>query len=80
MSTITLKNIPRATYNKINRQAGVNRRSINNEIIHCIEQSVLSNRIDVKKFLADIKKINEPLHYPLLTEEMIQKAKNEGRP
>jgi len=40
MANITVKNIPDDLYEKLSRSAKINRRSINQEIIVCIENSV----------------------------------------
>ncbi len=44
MRTITVKNIPDDIYENLKQSATENRRSINSEIIVCIESTVLSHK------------------------------------
>ena len=44
MSTITIKNIPSELYERLKQRAAENRRSMNNEVIVCIERAVLSRK------------------------------------
>ena len=80
MSTITVKNIPEDLYEKLKKRAKENRRSINNEIIMCIERSVKSRRIDPEEFLKDVKKLQASLNLPPLTDAFLKRAKEEDRP
>lgn len=80
MPAITLKNIPDDLYSRIKENAALNHRSINSEIIYCLETVVKSRPIDPEKFLAKIEKLNQGVSIPLLTEAFLQKAKSEGRP
>ena len=55
-------------------------RSLNNEVVYRLMKSQGKEKIDPEIFLARIKEHRESLNLPELTEEMIQEAKNEGRP
>lgn len=44
MASITVKNIPTALYELLKQRARINHRSINSEIIVCIEEAVLSQQ------------------------------------
>lgn len=44
MHTITVKNIPSELYERLRNSAAENRRSINSEIIVCIERAICSQR------------------------------------
>ena len=52
MATITVKNIPADLYEHLKASAGANHRSINGEIIACIERAVGSPKIDLEAVLA----------------------------
>lgn len=81
MANITIKNIPEGLYERIKAQAMANRRSINQEVIWCLENAVPRKRIEVEEFLEEVRILHESLDMPyLLTEEEINAAKNEGRP
>lgn len=79
MATITVKNIPNDLYDRLKKTAEVHRRSINNEIIYCIENSIKRQKIDVEQFIQQIDKFYENLTLPELTDEMLKKFKTEGR-
>lgn len=80
MPTITVKNIPPDLYERLKQSAAANRRSINSEIIVCIEQAVRSGRIDPEAFLARARTLREKTaHHPITDDEFIQ-AKSAGRP
>ena len=80
MATITVKNIPDDLYSLLKRSAEMNRRSINSEIIVCIEKAVSSQQMEVEALLARAREIREKTTNYLLTEDEIMQAKNEGRP
>lgn len=80
MTTFTVKNIPSDLYELLKQSAEINRRSINSEIIVCIEKVVSSRRINIKTVLARAREIREITKDYLLTGDEITQAKNEGRP
>jgi len=51
MATVTLKNVPDELYDQIRQSVKTNRRSINSEIIVCIEQAFGGCKVDPKKIL-----------------------------
>lgn len=79
MAAITVKNIPDDLYLKLKESAGKNHRSINSEVIACLEKVLASNLIDPDEFLAGVYQIREKIDAPLLTDEFLNFAKNEGR-
>jgi len=80
MTTFTVKNIPTDIYSLLKQSAATNRRSINSEIIVCIEKAVSSRQIEVAMLLARAREIRRKTRDYLLTEDEITKAKLEGRP
>lgn len=80
MPTVTVKNIPEQLYERLKRLAEANRRSINSEIIVCIEQAVSSRLTNPDTVLANARRLREKTaHYAISDEEIFQ-AKNAGRP
>lgn len=79
MPTFTIKNIPPDIYALLKQSAEANRRSINSEIIVCIEKVVSSRRVDVTKLLTSARKIRRKTKDHLLSEDEITAAKLEGR-
>lgn len=80
MATITVKNIPDDLYERLKRTAAANHRSINSEIIVCIEKGVEQPALDVETFLAEARQLRELTAGHILTNQEINDAKNEGRP
>ena len=79
MTTFTVKNIPIDLYGLLKQSAELNRRSINSEIIVCIEKAVSNRRIDVESVLTRAREIRELTQNYQLTEDEITQAKIEGR-
>ena len=80
MPAITLKNIPADLYNQIKKSAQVNYRSLNSEILFLLKQSIGHKQIDSKTLISKIEKLQARLNLPKLSDDMLSKAKNEGRP
>jgi antitoxin FitA len=79
MTTFTVKNIPENLYEKLKQSAERNRRSINSEIIVCIEQSVQSQAIDAVDILTKARGLRSLTQtVPISDDELIQ-AVEEGR-
>lgn len=78
MGTITLKNVPRHVHTEIKKRAEKNHRSINNEIITCLE-TILGLRADeADDIINRIDKVQKGMKF-VLSDLDIQKAKTEGR-
>ena len=80
MATVTVKNIPDELYERLKSVAERNRRSINSEIIVCIENAVVSRRIDPEEFLENTRRLRQLTAGNLMTDAEFSKAKAEGRP
>ena len=80
MPSITLKNIPEKTYRQLKSAAKAHRRSINSEILTCLENSLQSRQIDPEAFLARIDSLQHEQPLPRLTDKILRAAKSEGRP
>jgi antitoxin FitA len=79
MSAITVKNIPPEIYEKLKQSAQANHRSINSEIIACIERSVSSQRIQPEQLLASARKMRALTASHPATEDDITVKKHTGR-
>lgn len=80
MPTLTVKNIPDDLYAQLKRRAKMNRRSLNSEIIVCIERTIRSNRIDPDTILATARKLRERSSEYIITNDEFNQAKTTGRP
>jgi len=80
MPSITVKSIPDELYERIKQSAAEHRRSINKEVIICLERTLLARRVNPAAFLARADALREQSDLPPLTDEILRKAKAEGRP
>ncbi|MGH9949229.1 MAG: FitA-like ribbon-helix-helix domain-containing protein [Pyrinomonadaceae bacterium] len=80
MATLTIKNLPDEIYAALTIKAKQNRRSINSEAIVQLEQLRNTSLGDVGAELKEIRKLREKTKGLWLTDEILETAKNEGRP
>ncbi len=80
MPSITVKNIPPELYGRLKQHAEANRRSLNSEIIACIEQVVTSWLIEPEKFLLKTRQLREETQDYLISDDDFNQAKQQGRP
>lgn len=80
MPTITVKNIPAEVYEKLKRAAEISHRSINSQIIACIEQAVTSQEIDPELVLANARRLRARTATHPITDREFTQAKGTGRP
>ena len=78
MPNITVKNIPDSNYNKLKQQAQTQHRSMNSEIIACLERTVEPKRVSPDEILRQARMMRKKVRGSLSTEE-IQDAINQGR-
>jgi plasmid stability protein len=78
-ANFTLKNIPQDLFDKIKARAERNHRSINGEIIASIEAATASRHVPVDEILARARVLRERTR-GLLTDDLIDHAKRDGRP
>jgi plasmid stability protein len=79
MSTITIKNIPDELHEALKKKASLQRRSLNNEIIACLEASLRSLPVDLESFLYKTQLLREQVSGRLSSKDL-KALKNEGRP
>lgn len=80
MPTITIKNIPEDLYERLKNAARAHRRSINSEVIVCIEKAVSSQKVDVEAEIMAARVLREEAGDYYLTDEKLAHFKAEGRP
>jgi len=79
MPSITVKNIPEDIYNKLKQQAEAHHRSMNSEIIACLERYVEPRRVSPEEILRQARMMRKKVRGNLSAEE-IQDAIDQGRP
>ena len=78
MQAITVKNIPDDIHKLLKNIAKLNHRSLNNEIIYCLERYLKISRIDSASVLRKAHITRSKIKHQFSDSE-IQDAKNEGR-
>ncbi len=79
MPTLTIKNIPEDLYAQLKRRAEMNRRSLNSEVIVCIEQAVRSRRVSPEIVLERARRLREQTAQYPITDDEFNQAKTMGR-
>lgn len=79
MPTITLKNLPAGLHGALKDRAQRHGRSLNREVVSCLEAAVSVTRIEVDEALASIDRVRcgDPVR---LDERLLERALREGRP
>ena len=77
---LTLRNIPAALYERLEHSAHLHRRNPHDEALACLEKTLMSAPFDPGEFLARLDRLHQKLDVTPLSDEMLDRAKNEGRP
>ncbi|KAI9130977.1 FitA-like ribbon-helix-helix domain-containing protein [Acaryochloris sp. CCMEE 5410] len=80
MANLTLKNIPDDLYELLKETANRNHRSINSELIACLEQMLLPNRLAPDQILANARAVRARVKTKKISAKDIADAKMMGRP
>lgn len=79
MRKLTIENVPPGLYERLKAAAERAGRSLDSEVIHRLEQSVDSTRIDAEALLAQVDALRARNRVPYLTDEALRAARDEGR-
>ena len=80
MPALTVKNIPQELYERLKQSARVKHRSINSEVIACLEQTLFARKASPEDVLARARVLRErTAGYPITDDEFSQ-YKSAGRP
>lgn len=77
---LSIKNIPEDLYEDLKKSAKRHHRSINSEVIVLIVQGTQSTAFDHAEFLTSVKLLHQLTKKQPLTDKLLKKAKNWGRP
>lgn len=80
MANLNLKNIPDDLYDRLKQSASANRRSINSELIVCLEKNFLPQRVSVDENLNKIRALRKRVNAKKISAKEITNAKHLGRP
>ena len=76
---LTIKDLPLGLHRKLKARAHINHRSLNSALIDILEKAVESAPFEIEALLPYIGQLRSQIKGPLLTEEFLASAKNEGR-
>ena len=79
MPSITIKNIPDEIYAKIKENAALNFRSINSEILYCLNKALNPKTINPENIIARVEEMQAKYKLTPLSEQILNKSKNSGR-
>lgn len=80
MATITVKNIPDDLYGDLKERARAHRRSVNGELIHCLEELLRPRPLPVENRLARIRALRPGIDPRAVDDAEIRDAIAGGRP
>jgi len=78
MNNITVKNIPDKIHKRLKERSKHTHRSINSEIIACLEEVLLDNKKEVEEILTRSEEIRSRLNFEISLTDL-EEAKNSGR-
>lgn len=79
MANLTIKNIPEPIVRRLKARAAQRRRSLNSEVIACLEALVQPTPIDPEALLAEIRAVRVTPRGGPLTDAMLKRFKAQGR-
>ena len=80
MASITIKNIPQELYEKLKETASIQHRSINNEMINCLETLLMPKRITASDRIKKARELRSQLNADRIDTNEISNAISTGRP
>lgn len=80
MPALTIKNIPDPLYEQLKEAARLHRRSLNSEILYCMERAIGAHKTDISEIIEIARKLRTKTALYLLTDDEIRDTKNAGRP
>ena len=79
MASLTIKNIPDELYEHLKQAANAHHRSVNSELIYCLERALLPTKLSATDLKDAAKRLRDRVMTDRIDIEEINAAKNEGR-
>ena len=81
MPALTIKGVPADVYRRLKLSAARHRRSLNSEVITCLERSLAFPEHKPEETVAALRRFHSTLQgAPPLTDAFLRRAKRTGRP
>ena len=79
MATLNIKNVPEPLVERLKAQAALHRRSLNHEVIACLEAVVQATPLDSESLLARVRAVRRRPSRFRLTDRSLTRLKTAGR-
>ncbi len=80
MPALTIKNIPDSLYEQLKSAAELHRRSINSEVLVCLEKVLIAKKTSTYDRLQRIEQLRASIKPNIITTDDIDQAIENGRP
>jgi plasmid stability protein len=80
MPALTLKKIPDNLYLQLKEAAKAHHRSLNSEILYCVERTLGTHKINIAEHLSMARTLRAKTDATPVTNDELTAVKNEGRP
>lgn len=80
MPNVNVKNLPKEIHRRLKERARRNHRSLNSELIVCLQEAVMPRRVDPEEAAERIRTLRARFRGPALQDEDIARLKAERRP
>lgn len=80
MPSLTIKGIPDKLLRRLRQRALRHRRSLNSEVITCLEQAADASLVDPEAWLAEADRLRSRVAVTPMSDTSLRKAKAKGRP
>ena len=79
MASLTIKNIPDDLYDHLKKTASLHHRSINSELIYCLEKVLRPGRLSAQEIKDNARVVRDRVKTAMISADDITEAKNAGR-
>jgi len=80
MASVTIKNIPDELYEQLKESANAHHRSINSELIVCLERVLMPAKVSAEERLETAKELRARVNAKRIDVSELDAAKRAGRP
>jgi len=80
MASVTIKNIPDELYEQLKLSASAHHRSINSELIVCLERVLMPTKVSAEERLASAKELRNRVNAKQIDVSELDEVKRAGRP
>ena len=80
MPALTIKNIPDSLYEQLKSAAELHRRSINSEVLVCLEKVLVAKKTNTNERLQRVEQLRASIKPNIITADDIDRAIENGRP